>query len=293
MKRPMRYAGSFYPKTEYECKSMIEEMKKDAYKPNFTNFENAVAGIVPHAGWVFSGKISFSVFNAIKELNKNVDTFILFSANHSAWISKSAIMSKGAWQTPFGEIFVDNDLANEILKEGKIYIEDNPDAHADEHSAEVQLPFIKFLFPNAKIVPIMPTISSEVVKIGKIVGNIVKKEREEKQKKTAIIGTSDLTHYGLNYGFAPKGYGSDALRWVKDVNDKRMLNLMLNLEEDKIIEEADKNMNACGPGAISAAIGAAKILGSKTGILIKYATSYDMFPQYGMESFVGYAGILF
>ena len=72
-----------------------------------------------------------------------------------------------------------------------------------------------------------------------------------------------------------------------------MLNLMLNLEEDKIIEEADKNMNACGPGAISAAIGAAKILGSKTGILIKYATSYDMFPQYGMESFVGYAGILF
>ncbi len=106
MSRPMRFAGSFYPGTEYECKEMIAEMEKDVYKPN-VNFKNAVGGIVPHAGWVFSGKISFSVFNAIKEFNKDADTFILFGANHSAYISKSAIISKGKWKTPFGEIEID------------------------------------------------------------------------------------------------------------------------------------------------------------------------------------------
>jgi len=287
----MRYAGSFYPESKYECKNMIEEFQKDIYTP--ANFKNAIVGIVPHAGWVFSGKISFSVFNVIKEINKDVDTFIFFSANHSAWLSKSAIMSKGAWETPFGEISVDNDIAVQILKEGNFYIEDNPDAHAGEHSIEVQLPFIKFLFPDAKIVPIMPVINSDAVKIGKIVGNIVKKRIEEKKKRIVIIGTSDLTHYGLSYGFAPKGYGSDALRWVKEVNDKKIINLMLNLEENEILKEVNKNMNACGPGAISAVISSAKMLGSKKGTLINYATSYDIMPQYGMESFVGYAGILF
>ncbi len=288
----MRYAGSFYPESEYACKDMIEEMLKDPYITKFDEISKINAGIVPHAGWVFSGKISFSVFNAIKEIKKNVDVFILFGANHSAWISKSAIMSKGTWQTPFGEIPVDEDLADKILKAGKIYIEDNLDAHADEHSIEVQLPFIKFLFPKAEIVPLIPVTTNDAVRVGKIVGDIVKKETEEKGKRIAIIGTSDLTHYGLNYGFAPKGQGNDALKWVKEINDKRMLNLMLNLECDKITEEADKHNNACGSGAISATLASAKILGSKKGNLIRYATSYDMFPKYGMESFVGYVGIL-
>lgn len=289
MNIPMRFAGSFYPASEYECRKMIAEMEKES---KHVNLKKAFGGIVPHAGWVFSGKISFSVFNAIKEINKNIDTFVLFSANHSAYISNSAIISKGVKETPFGGIEIDEDLAEKILKEGK-YVEDNPNAHANEHSIEVQLPFIKFLFPNAKIVPIMPVISNDAIKLGEIVGNIVKEENEEKKKSVVVVGTSDLTHYGLNYDFAPKGYGIDALRWVKEINDKRIIDLMINLEDDKIIEEANKRMNACGPGAISATIAAVKVLGSKKGNLIRYATSYDVFPQYGMDSFVGYAGILF
>jgi len=287
MKRQMRFAGSFYPRRESECKNMIENFLRDVSKPD--DFEKVIAGIVPHAGWIFSGKISFAVFNVIK---KNIDTFILFSANHCAWISKSAIMAEGVWETPLGQIEIDKDIAKQILKTGKIYIEDNPDAHADEHSIEVQLPFIKFLFPMAKIVPIMLVTTNDAVRVGEIVGEIVQNETE-KGKRIAIIGTSDLTHYGLNYGFASKGHGNDALKWVKEVNDKRMINLMLNLEYDKITEETDKHKNACGPGAISATLASAKILGSKKGNLIRYATSYDVFPEYGMDSFVGYAGILF
>lgn len=294
MKRFMRYAGSFYPDTEHKCKHEIEKMKNFYKQLNVENlnFKNIIAGVVPHAGWVFSGKISFSAINAIKDINKNVDAFVLFSANHSAWISKTALMNEGSWQTPFGEIPVDDDLANKILKEGEIYIEANHYAHADEHSVEVQLPFIKLLFPDAKIVPIMPTINNDAIKVGKIVGDVVKKEKEERNRKIVIIGTSDLTHYGSNYGFAPKGYGTDALKWVKE-NDKKMIDLMLNLEEDKIIDEAHKNMNACGPSAISSTLASAKVLGSKRGMLIDYTTSYDVFPRYGMDSIVGYAGILF
>lgn len=295
----MRFAGSFYPSSVYECKRMIEDMQKSPYEmcgeiAKIANISGINAGIVPHAGWVFSGKISFGVFNEIKkitDIDKNI-TFVLFSANHSAWISKSTIMTNGVWETPFGEILIDEDVAGKILKEGKFYLENNADAHADEHSIEVQLPFIKFLFPNAKIIPVMPVMTTDVIEVGKIVGNVVKKEKENGERIT-IIGTSDLTHYGLNYGFAPKGSGSDALKWVKEVNDKKMIDLILDLEQDKIIKEAEKNMNACGPGAITATVSAAKILGCKKGMLLKYTTSYDVFPRYGMDSYVGYAGILF
>jgi len=286
MKRHMYFAGSFYPESENKCMSMIKDMLKNLYT---IKIENVNAGIVPHAGWVYSGKISLSVFNAIKEINKDIDTFVLFSANHSAWISVSAIMTYGSWETPFGDVEIDEDLGKKILNKGKFYIEENFSAHEKEHSLEVQLPFIKFLFPNAKIVPIMPV--DYPVQIGEIVGEIVKEEKE-KGKKIVIVGTSDLTHYGSNYGFAPKGYKKDAVEWVKNVNDKRMIDLMINMENDKIVDEAERNFNACGSYAIAATVTSAKFF-AKKGYLLAYTTSYDVFPEYGSESFVGYAGILF
>lgn len=72
-----------------------------------------------------------------------------------------------------------------------------------------------------------------------------------------------------------------------------MINLIENLEEDKIIKEAKQHLNACGPGAIAATVSSVKNLGCKKGLLIKYTTSYDVFPMYGMDSFVEYAGIVF
>jgi hypothetical protein len=104
------------------------------------------------------------------------------------------------------------------------------------------------------------------------------------------VGSTDLTHYGYNYGFLPKGTGEQALEWVKTVNDRRVVGLMVEMDDEQVINEALNNANACCSGAAAAAIAAARELGARKGKIIKYATSYDVHPD---SSFVGYVGIVF
>lgn len=282
-------AFGFYPFNKVQCENSIKEMLKDV--PKVKNFKNEIlAGIVPHAGWFYSGKISLGVFNAIKE-RQEVDTFILLGAVHTYCLNSSIIADECIWKTPIGDVFVDVELAREILRECKFLVNDFI-PHTEEHSIEVQVPFIKFLFPKSQIVPIMVMPDNNAVIIGKRIADVVKRVKKGESKKIVIIGTSDLTHYGLNYGFAPKGIGEKALKWVKEENDKSIIEKMINLESEKIIEESIMRKNACGPGAIASTLSAAKNLGSEKGFLLKYKTSYDVHPE-DISFFVGYAGMIF
>jgi len=292
-------AMGFYPFRKNECENMIIQMLKDVQKVNKEFDEEfkkdkkeIVAGIVPHAGWVYSGKISLGVFNAIKE-RQEVDTFILLGAVHGYNLESTIIAEECVWKTPLGDVFVDVELARKILNECSFLVND-PISHLDEHSIEVQVPFIKFLFPKSQIVPIMIQPDNNAIIIGKKIAEVVKRIKIERKERNriVIIGTSDLTHYGLNYGFAPKGYGINALKWVKEENDKSIIELMINLRADEIIDDSIKRRNACGAGAITATVSAAKNLECKKGFLLKYTTSYDVHPE-DMSSFVGYCGVVF
>jgi MEMO1 family protein len=105
-----------------------------------------------------------------------------------------------------------------------------------------------------------------------------------------VIGSTDLTHYGRNYGFIPHGSGPAALEWVRQENDHRVIEAMLALAPEKIIAEGLEHQNACCAGAAAAAVAAAMQLGARSAWTLDYATSYDKSPG---ESFVGYAGVLF
>ncbi|MFW6139089.1 MAG: AmmeMemoRadiSam system protein B, partial [Spirochaetota bacterium] len=105
-----------------------------------------------------------------------------------------------------------------------------------------------------------------------------------------FIGSTDLTHYGPNYGFSPRGIGGDSLTWMKEVNDKRVIDLFLALDPEGVMKEASVSKNACCPGAAAAAISAVKEMGVEKGSLVEYATSYDVHPD---TSFVGYAGVVY
>lgn len=109
-------------------------------------------------------------------------------------------------------------------------------------------------------------------------------------KKILILGSTDLTHYGYNYGFTPKGVGEAAVEWVKNENDRKIVDLMLDMDMTGIIDESLINYNACCGGAVAAAIASMKTLGAKKGEKIIYTTSYDVRPD---SSFVGYVGIVF
>ncbi|MBI5417352.1 AmmeMemoRadiSam system protein B [Candidatus Poribacteria bacterium] len=277
-------AGRFYPETASVCKKEMENFNTKVHK---SSRNGVFAGVVPHAGWIFSGQIAF---NVLASMEQSPDmTFILLGAVHSGSINHSAIYSDDAWETPLGKIEIEQSAASEIILKTSGLIDNNSKAHLHEHSIEVQVPFIQYLFPQAKIVPIMVLPDENAVKIGAILGKII----SESKKKIIIIGSSDLTHYGWNYGFAPYGIGQTGHDWVVRDNDKRIVNMILKLDSDKIVNEAEKNLNACGSGAIAAVVAAAKKNGIKEGELLEYTTSCDVMPEYGNDSFVGYAGIVF
>jgi len=108
--------------------------------------------------------------------------------------------------------------------------------------------------------------------------------------RLSVIGSTDLTHYGPNYGFSPKGQGSEAEKWVREKNDRAVIDKMTALDGEGVINEALSSRNACCGGAAAAAIEAAKCLGAVKAQKIAYTTSLE---KGGGSSFVGYAGIVF
>jgi len=124
------------------------------------------------------------------------------------------------------------------------------------------------------------------LEIGRTVVDIAKRL----DMRINVIGSTDLTHYGRNYGFVSEGTGPQAVDWVRNENDRRIIDTMLDMDAGRVIREALASQNACCAGAAATAIEAAKHLGADQAESIAYAISYDKRPG---DSFVGYVGIVF
>ncbi len=279
-------AGRFYPANRASCVQQIERCLPA--QPAAELPQRIVAGVVPHAGWVFSGPTAAKVFVAIRS-QFTPDTVVLLSAMHGWGATRPAVYASGAWATPLGEAKVDEELAQAVLEEGKGALIDAPEAHGSEHSAEVQVPFIQHLFPQARILPVMVPPDEEAVPAGEAIARAI----AGAEKAVVVVGTTDLTHYGVSfYGFAPAGSGEPALEWAR-ANDERVINLMLQMRADEVVPESTAHRNACGGGAIAATIGAARALGAEKGVLLEYTTSYHVEPRGPATDFVGYAAVVF
>jgi hypothetical protein len=283
-------AGQFYPQERSSCIDHIEQCLQAKELPQSLP-ETIVGGIVPHAGWTFSGDLAALVFSAIKKRHKKVDAFVIFGAAHGYFGQSPAVYDGGSWLTPLGEIAVDEELAGAVLKTGTVVSDIR--AHNSEHSIEVQVPFMQYLFAGAKIVPIIVPPGEQAVELGASVAQIIGRQPD---KRIVCIGSTDLTHYGPRYGFVPMGTGSEALAWAGTVNDQRFIDLALKLRARELLAGAAENCNACGPGAAAAAIAAAKKLGKTNGLLLAHTNSNDVMLREmgtaGLDS-VGYAAIVF
>jgi AmmeMemoRadiSam system protein B len=231
------------------------------------------------------------VFSAIKQQHEKVNTFVIFGAAHSYFGTSPAVSDSGVWITPIGEVVIDEELAEAILGTGQAV--SDPNGHLSEHSIEVQIPFIQELFAGAKIVPVLVPPTEQAITLGTRLGEIIDRQED---KKIVCIGSTDLTHYGPRYGFVPMGTGKNALTWAKQVNDKKFIDLTLELKPEELLASAVKNGNACGPGAVAATVAAAQKLGCRQGLLLGHITSNEIMQQkMGTTSAdaVGYAGIVF
>ncbi len=283
-------AGQFYPGRHDSCVDEINECLEERTLSESLP-ETIVAGIVPHAGWTFSGSLAALVFSAVKQRHEKIHTFVIFGAAHGYFGQSPAVYETGSWITPLGEVAIDEELAGVVLSSGAAVSDSAP--HRAEHSIEVQVPFIQYLFAGAKILPVLVPPGEQAVVLGTSVGGIIS---ADEHKKIVCIGSTDLTHYGPRYGFTPMGTGAEALKWADRVNDQKFIDLALQLEPQSLLTSAAENCNACGAGAAAAAVAAAKKLGKTEGLLLAHTNSNEvMRRRMGTTSAesVGYAAIIF
>jgi len=273
-------AGSWYPATESECLRMFKEFEMPSVSPHEDDW---LGGILPHAGWVYSGKVAYNVIKFLKTAAEP-DVIAVFG-RHLHPGSGNFIMNEGSWNTPLGELPIAEDIADNLISEFEFTVEMDS-RYTPDNTIELQLPIIKYFFPDVKILPIGVPPAASSIKIGERVAEIAMKLGQ----RVKVLGSTDLTHYGPNYGNMDKGTGKDAVDWVKNHNDKKMVDLILGLKSDAIIGESLRNLNACCGGAVSAAVASAKKLGASESKKLVYTTSYDVMPN---SSFVGYVGVVF
>jgi MEMO1 family protein len=275
-------AGSWYPARPEACKREIETYLEeiDFHKDPEKRYQG---GIVPHAGWYYSGNIACNVIRALQD-DPPPDVLLVFGM-HLHPRSPNFIMTQGAWETPFGEIPIESRLAGELDRQFEFVIETDQQ-YTQDNTIEVQLPFIKYFFGDAALVPIGVPPIVESLEIAHAAVSIARRLG----LKIKVIGSTDLTHYGSNYGFSPKGRGSGALNWVTQENDMAVIRAMRAMDPLDVLREGMNHQNACCSGAAASAIAAVKQLGAKSAEVIRYATSHDKSPG---ESFVGYVGMVF
>jgi len=265
LRRKPAVAGYFYPQQKKELRKMIEGMVQLDQKK-----EKAFCLISPHAGYIYSGPVAGAVFSAVYLPDK----FVILGPSHRGIESRFAIMKKGIWETPLGEVSVDTKLAELIINQSELITEDNK-AHLGEHSLEVQLPFIQFFREKFSLVPICIGYYAsfeELEELGKAIASGIKASGEE----TMIVTSTDMSHY------VPQE--------VAKRKDFLAINKILALEAKGLYEVVNKeNISMCGFQPTTAALVAAKLLGAKKGELVKYQTSGDMTGDY--REVVGYAGI--
>ena len=159
-----------------------------------------------------------------------------------------------------------------------------------DNAVEVQMPFIRHFFPNAQIAMMGIAASKEAIVIGESVGAICK----NLGKDTVFIGSTDLTHYGPNYGYMPRGMGDEAVAWVRNENDKGFLEALEACQFEAAVEHAQENLSACCPGAAVAALSARQSFESPSPNqgpqIAQHYLSYDISPN---SSFVGYGSLMF
>jgi AmmeMemoRadiSam system protein B len=156
-----------------------------------------------------------------------------------------------------------------------------------DNTVEVLAPMVHYFFPTARLVWARFPADLSSFEAGKALA----KAAEETGRRVAALGSTDLTHYGTNYGFAPEGLGKEALDWVKNVNDPGFIQAVLSGDPGAVLKRAEQDFSSCSAGAVLGAMGFIQYGGGQKAELLDYRTSADISSGGVPDSFVGYASI--
>ncbi len=280
--RKALFAGSWYPGTAEACRRQIAEFQEARPAPDIKK-DRYYGGIVPHAGWYFSGAVACQVFSCLSQAP--VPDCIVVYGMHLHASSEPTVATTGSWETPLGDLDVHTEMASALVEHVPCR-QDRLEDFSRDNTIELQLPFIKHFFSKTAILPVGVPPNDSAGRIGRAVASAAR----EQGIRLLSVGSTDLTHYGPNYGFQPHGSGGDAVEWVRSVNDRKLIDALLAMAPDQVITEGRRHHNACCAGAAAAALITATEMGADQAELVAYATSYDKRPD---DSFVGYVGVVF
>jgi hypothetical protein len=259
-------AGRFYPeKRESLTRQLDQYLGGEKQK-----VDGALGCVVPHAGYRYSGYVAGAVFARLP----NRSTYIILGPNHSGRGAPLAIMSSGEWVTPLGRVAVNSAMADRLRRSCPSLVED-AEAHDDEHSLEVQLPFLQRSVGKFNFVPIAIGIGeySALESLGHGISQAVGSSADH----VMVVASSDMNHY------EPDG--------ITREKDRKAIGAMLALDPAALYDVLRReHITMCGFGPAIAMLTAAKDLGAQHAVLITYATSADASGD--RHAVVGYAGIV-
>jgi AmmeMemoRadiSam system protein B len=262
--------------------------EKKAIEEFLEPFENrsgtAVATVAPHAGWYYSGNTAAL---AVSSLERKAETVAVIGGHLPSGMPVLMAAEDGV-KTPFGTMLIDTELRSEFEKQVFAGIKPSQSDLYKDNTVEVLLPMLQYFFPEAALLWLRFPAEQSSFEAGKLLDNAAK----SLNRRVVVLASADLTHYGRNYGFSPKGTGEAALDWVKNVNDAAFINAVLEGNPSRVLERAEKDFSSCSAGAVLGASGFAASLGKKAKLL-DYRTSADVSSGDIPDSFVGYAAIAF
>lgn len=266
-RREATVSGLFYPEKKKDLENTLEVL--------FEGLESKKQGkalIAPHAGYLYSGRTAATGYNSLEE---KADSFIVLGPNHTGLGAKMAVSSLD-WETPLGTTERNTQISDSLVS-ALPFLEYDNEAHQEEHSIEVQLPFIQYLWPHSKIVAI--SMMGEEEHLLKSLGEELARtviEEEKQGRNVCIVASSDFSHY------VPKEYA--------EAHDLKAIKRITALDIGgyaKIVR--DDSLTICGHSPIISLLYSAKMLKYKARML-KYCTS---FLARGEEPVVGYSAIEF
>ena len=282
-RRPMDFGGGWYPAGRESCQREIEAYWREAGEEPGPHVHRARLGIAPHAGWMYSGRLAARVFQWLAD--DPVIELVVVLGGHLRARDPIVAMSEGSWETPFGPFPIHGGFRAELERLDPVRFE-REGRYTPDNSTELQLPFAKFKFPEAELLPLRVPPGPAALMLGRALADYL----EASHLDAAVIASTDLTHYGPHYDFTPKGRGYEALHWVRSENDPAFIQAVEEGDPAAVLATAERRHCACSAGAVAAAAEIARRRGQRFHQL-EYATSADVAGD-DAENFVGYlAGV--
>jgi AmmeMemoRadiSam system protein B len=289
----------FYPADPVQCRRLARQLvfgndraPQAAERPAPPGRAgNWLGAIVPHAGWIASGAVAGESLRTLAAgLDTPPDVVVVFGAVHTPIdLPLAALDSHGRWDVPGGQSAVAGEVGRHLVERSDLFAVDDR-FHAREHAVEVELPLIQALWPDAAVLPVEVPLIDDAVEIGRRTAGAA----QGNGVRAVFLASSDLTHYGPAYGFAPAGVGAQGLAWAAD-NDRRLLDRVQQLAADQVVPEVRVRANACGGGAIAAMLSACLELGASRADVLRHVNSFQTLaavaPQRPVDA-VGYAAVV-